>query len=46
MSSTTPRLLTYNFAVLGCLLFFMPEQLASVFVWKVTAFMTTTIRKN
>lgn len=47
MLSTTSRLLTYIlavlYAVLGFLLFFMPEQLAPVFAWKVTAFMTATM---
>ena len=47
MLSTTSRLFTYIlavlYAVLGSLLFFMPEQLAPVFAWKVTAFMTMTI---
>jgi hypothetical protein len=31
------------YAVLGILLFILPEQLAPVFAWKVTAFMTMTI---
>ena len=47
MLSTTSRLLTYIlaalYAVLGFLLFFMPGQLAPVFAWKVTPFMTMTI---
>lgn len=47
MLSNTSRLLTYLnailYAVLGVLLFTMPEQLAPVFAWKVTAFMTITI---
>lgn len=47
MLSTTSRLLTYLlavlYAVLGFLLFFMPEQLAPIFAWKVTAFMTATM---
>lgn len=47
MLSNTSRLLTYLtaalYAILGTLLFFMPEQLAPVFAWKVTAFMTITI---
>lgn len=47
MLSSTSRFLTYLtavlYAVLGALLFIMPEQLAPVFAWKVTAFMTITI---
>jgi len=47
MLSTTSRLLTYLTALLytalGAFLFFIPEQLAPVFAWKVTAFMTMTI---
>lgn len=47
MLSSISRLLTYLnamlYAILGALLFFMPEQLAPVFAWKVTAFMTMTI---
>ncbi len=47
MLSNTSRFLTYLtavlYAVLGALLFFMPETLAPVFAWKVTAFMTMTI---
>lgn len=47
MLSKTSRLLTYACAVLygilGLLLYVMPEQLAPVFAWKVTAFMTMTI---
>ena len=47
MLSNTSRTLTYLnallYAVLGAALFFMPEQLAPVFAWKVTAFMTMTI---
>lgn len=47
MLSNTSRLLTYLnallYAVLGAFLFIMPEQLAPVFAWKVTAFMTMTI---
>lgn len=47
MLSTTSRLLTYACAVLygilGVLMYMMPEQLAPVFAWKVTAFMTMTI---
>ena len=47
MLSTLSRFLTYLlaalYAVLGALLFFMPEQLAPVFAWKVTPFMTMTI---
>ena len=45
--SSTSRLLTYAnavlYAILGALLFFMPEQLAPNFAWKVTAFMTATM---
>lgn len=41
------RWLTYAtallYGVLGAALFLLPEQLASVFAWKVTAFMTMTI---
>ena len=47
MLSNTSRLLTYLsaflYTILGALLFFLPEQLAPVFAWKVTAFMTMTI---
>lgn len=47
MLSKTSRLLTYIcaalYGILGVLLYVMPEQLASVFAWKVTAFMTMTI---
>jgi hypothetical protein len=47
MLSTASRLLTYTlavlYAVLGVMLFLMPDQLASVFAWKVTPFMTMTI---
>ena len=47
MLSNTSRLLTYLnailYTILGGFLFFLPEQLASVFAWKVTAFMTMTI---
>jgi hypothetical protein len=47
MLSNTSRLLTYLtgtlYAILGFLLFFLPAQLAPVFAWKVTPFMTMTI---
>ena len=47
MLSNLSRLLTYLlailYAVLGALLYFFPEALASVFAWKVTPFMTMTI---
>lgn len=47
MLSNTSRMLTYLtaalYALLGCLLFFLPEQLAPVFAWRVTPFMTMTI---
>lgn len=47
MLSKFSRSLTYIcavlYGVLGVLLFLLPEQLASVFAWKVTAFMTMTI---
>lgn len=47
MLSTTSRFLTYAcallYGILGVLLFLFPEQLAPVFAWKVTAFMTITI---
>ncbi len=47
MLSNLSRLLTYLtaalYAILGGFLFLMPEGLAPVFAWKVTAFMTITI---
>lgn len=47
MLSNVSRLLTYTcaglYGVMGLFLFFMPEQLAPIFAWKVTAFMTMTI---
>lgn len=47
MLSTVSRALTYLtaalYAILGAMLFVMPESLAPVFAWKVTAFMTMTI---
>ena len=47
MLSSVSRLLTYTcaglYGVIGLFLFVMPEQLAPVFPWKVTAFMTMTI---
>jgi hypothetical protein len=47
MLSKISRWLTYTcallYAILGALLFLFPEQLAPVFAWKVTAFMTITI---
>ncbi len=47
MLSNTSRLLTYAcailYGILGALLFLLPAQLAPVFAWKVTAFMTVTI---
>jgi len=47
MLSNTSRWLTYIiailYAILGVSLFALPEQLAPVFAWKVTAFMTMTI---
>ncbi len=47
MLSNTSRWLTYLtailYAILGFLLFFLSEQLAPVFAWKVTPFMTITI---
>ena len=47
MLSNTSRGLTYLtgvlYAVLGFLLFFLPDQLALSFAWKVTPFMTMTI---
>jgi hypothetical protein len=45
--SNTSRMLTYLtailYAILGVLLFFLSGQLAPVFAWKVTPFMTMTI---
>ncbi len=47
MLSGISRVLTYAcavlYAVLGALLFLLPESLAPVFAWKVTPFMTMTI---
>ena len=47
MLSNTSRILTYLgaalYAILGVTLFFFPEQMAPVFAWKVTGFMTMTI---
>lgn len=47
MLSSVSRWLTYTcallYAILGALLFLLPEQLAPIFAWKVTAFMTITI---
>jgi hypothetical protein len=47
MLSNTSRWLTYLvsalYAILGTVLFFLPEQMAPVFAWKVTGFMTMTI---
>jgi len=47
MLSNVSRWLTYTcallYGILGALLFLLPEQLAPVFAWKVTAFMTITI---
>jgi len=47
MLSKVSRSLTYLtsvlYAVLGILLFFLPEQLAPIFAWKVTAFMAATM---
>lgn len=47
MLSNTSRLLTYIiavlYAILGALLFYLPESLAPVFAWNVTPFMTMTI---
>jgi hypothetical protein len=47
MLSNVSRFLTYAcallYGILGALLFFLPAQLAPVFAWKVTAFMTITI---
>jgi hypothetical protein len=47
MLSNISRFLTYAcallYGILGLLLFLFPEQLAPVFAWKVTAFMTITI---
>ena len=47
MLSNISRWLTYLcaflYGIVGVFLFFLPEQLAPVFAWKVTAFMTMTI---
>ena len=47
MLSNTSRLLTYACSVLygivGVLMYTMPEQIAPIFAWKVTTFMTITI---
>jgi len=47
MLSNASRMLTYFnavlYAILGGFLFFLPGQLAPVFAWKVTPFMTITI---
>jgi hypothetical protein len=47
MLSNTSRLFTYLcallYGILGAFLFLLPEQLAPVFAWKVTGFMTMTI---
>jgi hypothetical protein len=47
MLSSTSRWFTYLtgllYAILGFLLFFLPEHFAPVFAWKVTPFMTMTI---
>jgi hypothetical protein len=47
MLSNTSRWFTYLtgllYAILGFLLFFLPEHFAPVFAWKVTPFMTMTI---
>src|SRR5688572_27586924 len=47
MLSNISRLFTYACAVLygilGLILYIMPAQMASVFAWKVTEFMTITI---
>lgn len=47
MLSNLSRWITYSlvilYAVLGALLFILPEALAPVFAWKVTSFMTMTI---
>src|SRR3990172_2664145 len=47
MLSNTSRFLTYLiallYAILGLLLFFLSEQFAPVFAWKVTPFMTATM---
>jgi hypothetical protein len=47
MLTNTSRLLTYLvsalYAALGFFLFLLPEQMAPVFAWKVTGFMTMTI---
>ena len=46
MLSKPSRWLTYTnallYAILGAALFFLPDQLAPVFAWKVTPFMTMT----
>lgn len=47
MLTNTSRWLTYLvaalYAVLGSILFCLPEQIAPIFAWKVTGFMTMTI---
>ena len=47
MLTNTSRSLTYLvsvlYALLGAILFFQPEQMSTVFAWKVTGFMTITI---
>jgi hypothetical protein len=47
MLSNTSKSLTFFtgslYAILGLLLFFLPEKLAPVFAWKVSAFVTMTI---
>ena len=47
MLTNTSRTLTYLvsilYALLGVVLFFLPEQMAPLFAWKVTGFMTMTI---
>ena len=47
MLTNTSRWLTYLvsalYAILGFILFFLPEQMAPIFAWKVTGFMTMTI---
>jgi hypothetical protein len=47
MLSNASRLLTYLcallYGILGALLYLLPETLAPVFAWKVTAFMTMTL---
>jgi len=47
MLSKTSRVLTYAaaalYGVLGAVLFLRPEQIAPIFAWKVTSFMTMTI---